>query len=214
MVPDHSFFEALVACLVAIAPKDHYKRLDEGSIVLKLSKTFTFCKEGVLLEGESSPIRSDIVIYGTGYRGDEKINNMFKSEYFRSIAVGSTSTTLPLYREVIHPKIPQLAVLGYSESLSNLYTTEIRAKWITHFMDGGFRLPCSKAMQKDVLEWEKYMKRYSRGYFRRSCISVLNIWYNDQLCKDMGCNPRRKNGFFAELFEVYGPGDYANLHPK
>jgi dimethylaniline monooxygenase (N-oxide forming) len=98
--------------------------------------------------------------------------------------------------------------------LSNLYTTEIRAKWITHFMDGGFRLPCIKAMQKDVLEWEKYMKRYSRGYFRRSCISVLNIWYNDQLCKDMGCNPRRKNGFFAELFEVYGPGDYANLHPK
>ncbi|KAM0862525.1 hypothetical protein ACQ4PT_045185 [Festuca glaucescens] len=214
MVPDHSLFEALVACLVAIAPKDHYKRLDEGSIVLKQSKTFTFCKEGVLLEGESSPTRSDIVIYGTGYKGDEKINNMFKSEYFRSIAVGSTSTTLPLYRECIHPKIPQLAVLGYSESLSNLYTTEVRAKWLTHFMDGGFRLPSIKAMQKDVLVWEKFMKRYSRGYFRRSCISILNIWYNDQLCKDMGCNPRRKNGFFAELFEVYGPGDYANLHPK
>jgi dimethylaniline monooxygenase (N-oxide forming) len=54
----------------------------------------------VLLEGESSPIKSDIVIYGTGYKGDQKINDMFTSKYFRSIAVGSTSTTVPLYRLV------------------------------------------------------------------------------------------------------------------
>uniref|UniRef100_A0ACD5W1I8 Uncharacterized protein n=1 Tax=Avena sativa TaxID=4498 RepID=A0ACD5W1I8_AVESA len=214
MVPDHSLFEALVTCSVATAPKDHYKRLEEGSIVLKKSKTFTFCKEGVFLEGESSPMKTDIVIFGTGYKGDEKINDMFKSKYFRSIAAGSTSTTVPLYRECIHPKIPQLAVLGYSQSLANLYTTELRAKWLTNFMDGGFRLPSIEAMQKDVLEWEKFVKCYSIGYFRRSCIGILNIWYNDQLCKDMGCNPRRKKGFLAELFEVYGPGDYANLHPK
>jgi len=66
-------------------------------------------------------------------------------------------------------------------------------------------------MQKDVLEWEKYMKRYCGRYFRRSSIMILNTWYNDQLCRDMGCNPRRKKGFFSELFELYGPGDYANL---
>ncbi len=98
MVPDHSLFEALITCLVAITPKDHYKRLEEGSIVLKKSKTFSFCKEGVLVEGQSSPIKSDIVIFGTGFRGDQKIKEMFTSEYFQSIAVGSASTTVPLYR--------------------------------------------------------------------------------------------------------------------
>jgi dimethylaniline monooxygenase (N-oxide forming) len=98
MVPEHSLFEALVTCLIAITPKDHYKRLDEGSIILKKSKTFTFCKEGVLVEGESSPIKSDIVIFGTGFKGDQKIKDMFVSEYFQSIAVGPTSSTLPLYR--------------------------------------------------------------------------------------------------------------------
>lgn len=98
MVPEHSFFEALATCLIAITPKDHYKRLDEGSIVLKKSKTFSFCKEGVVVEGESSPIKSDIVIFGTGFKGDQKITNMFTSEYFQSIAVGPISSTVPLYR--------------------------------------------------------------------------------------------------------------------
>ena len=98
MVPEHSFFEALATCLIAITPKDHYKRLDEGSIVLKKSKTFSFCKEGVLVEGESSPIKSDIVIFGTGFKGDQKITNMFTSEYFQSIVVGPISSTVPLYR--------------------------------------------------------------------------------------------------------------------
>lgn len=81
-------------------------------------------------------------------------------------------------------------------------------------MDGGFRLPSVAAMQKDVLEWEKWMRRYAGGrYLRRSCIGVLHIWYNDQLCLDMGCDPRRKKSFLEELFGVYGPGDYADLHP-
>ncbi|KAK3143102.1 hypothetical protein QOZ80_4BG0358390 [Eleusine coracana subsp. coracana] len=214
MVPDHSLFEALAMCLVAFEPKDYYKRLEEGSIILKKSKTFSFCKEGLLVEGQSSPIKSDAVIFGTGFRGDQKIKDMFISEYFRGVSVGSASTTVPLYRECIHPKIPQLAILGYSESTANLYTAELGAKWLAHFLDDGFRLPDIASMEKDVLEWEKYMKRYAGPYFRRSCIGLLPIWYNDQLCKDMGCNPRRKKCFIEELFGVYSPSDYADLQPK
>jgi dimethylaniline monooxygenase (N-oxide forming) len=222
MVPDHSLFQALAAATIAITPKDHYKRLDEGSIVLKKSKTFSFCKDGVVVvEGEPSSsasapaaaavVKSDVVIFATGFKGDDKIRDMFTSEYFRGVAVGSASTTVPLYRECIHPRIPQLAVLGYSESISNMYTSDVRAKWLARFLDGGFRLPSVAAMHRDVLAWEKCIKRYSGRYFRRSSILLLHTWYNDQLCRDMGHNPRRKKGFFSELFDVYGPGDYAGL---
>lgn len=98
MVPDHSFFEGMVGCWVELAPKDHYKNLEEGSILVEKSKTFSFCKEGVLVEGESTLVKSDIVIFGTGFNGDQNIKSMFTSKYFQSILSGSTSMTLSLYR--------------------------------------------------------------------------------------------------------------------
>jgi dimethylaniline monooxygenase (N-oxide forming) len=44
MVPDHSLFQALASANISKTPKNHYKRLEEGSIVLKKSETFSFCK--------------------------------------------------------------------------------------------------------------------------------------------------------------------------
>lgn len=112
-------------------------------------------------------------------------------------------------RQCIHPEIPQVAVIGFSESVSNLYTSEMRCRWVSELLDGTFELPSIEEMKKDVERWDEYMKEYSGGYYRRSCIGSLHIWYNDQLCKDMGWNPRRKKGFIADLFHPYGPFDYS-----
>lgn len=85
--------------------------------------------------------------------------------------------------------------------------------WLAHFLDQKIQLPTIKEMEKEGFMWEKYMKRYSgKNYgFRRSCIGALHIWNDDQLCKDLGYNPRRKKGFLSDLFEPYGPADYLEL---
>ena len=84
-------------------------------------------------------------------------------------------------------------------------------RWLAHFLKGGFKLPRIQEMEADVARWAKYMKHYMVEYHRGFSISTVHIWHNDQLCKDMKCNPRRKKGYFAELFEPYGTMDYTNL---
>ncbi|KAJ8753156.1 hypothetical protein K2173_017726 [Erythroxylum novogranatense] len=213
IIPKCSFFEDISSCLTCLLPDKYYEKVEEGSIVIKKSKTIRFCKEGLIIEGEFKPVVSDIVIFATGYRGDQNLREIFESQFYQdSIRHGGLSNSIiPLYRQVIHPRIPQLAVIGYAESLSTLFATEIRCQWLAHFLDGKFQLPAITEMEKTVSTWENFMRKHTRGS-RRACISNTHIWNNDQLCKDMGYNHRRKKGFFADLFLLYGPRDYAGLN--
>ncbi|XP_021867287.2 probable flavin-containing monooxygenase 1 [Spinacia oleracea] len=203
MVPEHSFLQAMNSCSVVTAPVGFYDNVEKGSIMLKRSQTFSFHKEGVLLRDSIGPIKSDLVIYATGFEGDKKLRDIFLSSEFQKYLTGSFNDTAPLFRECIHPRIPQLAVIGFSEAFSNLFTSEIRCRWLFELLDGKFKLPNIQEMEKDMSVWNNSM------YYRRPCIGAMHIWYNDQLCKDMGLNPKRKNGIWAEYFEPYGPMDYA-----
>ncbi|KAF3641374.1 hypothetical protein T459_33549 [Capsicum annuum] len=193
-------------CSMVNVPEGFYDRVEEGSIkLIKKAENFGFSKEGIVFEGQAEPVKFDLVILATGFKGIDKLKHIFESPNYQEFIAGSDdSTTVPLYRECIHPLIPQLAIIGFSESLSNLFTSEIRC------LDGKFKLPSIEVMEKDIGEWDKYKKRYSyRKYYRRSCIGALHIWHTDQLCKDIGWNPKRKKGRLAEWFQPYGPQDYS-----
>uniref|UniRef100_J3MZV4 Flavin-containing monooxygenase n=1 Tax=Oryza brachyantha TaxID=4533 RepID=J3MZV4_ORYBR len=102
-----------------------------------------------------------------------------------------------------------MAVVGYSEGATNIHTCEMMAKWVARLLDGAFRLPGVRRMEESVAEWGRYMRRSGGAeHFRRSCLASVGIWYNDQLCRDMGCNPRRKKGLLAEWFHPYVAVDY------
>lgn len=209
IVPEHSFLNELSSCLISLVPEGFYDRVGEGSIKLKKAKSFGFSKEGIVLEGQAEPIKSDLVILATGFKGIDKLKHIFESPRFQDFIAGTDDSAVPLYRECIHPRIPQLAIIGFSESIANLYTSEIRCRWLAELLDGKFKLPSIKVMEEDIAEWDTYKKRYSYlKNYRRSCIGALHIWYNDQLCKDMGWNPKRKKGLLAEWFDPYGPMDY------
>lgn len=116
-----------------------------------------------------------------------------------------------MIRECIHPRIPQLAIIGFSDGISSLYTSEMRCQWLAALLNGAFKLPDIKEMQEDIAKWDEYMKQSQEEYHFRSFLGAFEIWYNDQLCKDMGVNPKRKKGFLANLFQAHGPSDYAQI---
>ncbi|KAK6160804.1 hypothetical protein DH2020_004185 [Rehmannia glutinosa] len=210
MVPQHSFLKQICSCMFMVLPQQFYDRVKEGSLVLQKSRVLGFYENGLILDNVvAAHLETDIVILATGYKSDAKIANIFTSIDFKKCILGSSA---PFYRECIHPRIPQLAIMGYSESPATLFTFELRSKWIAHFLAGKFRLPPIREMEENVEKWEKNARRYSRENYKRACVGVmLQIHCNDQLCKDMGCNPRRKKWLFSEFFSPYHPSDYANI---
>ncbi|KAF2302378.1 hypothetical protein GH714_035383 [Hevea brasiliensis] len=148
MVPKHSFLQEINSCTVSTIPDKFYDKVEEGSIILKKAPSFSFCKEGINVDGEDQTLETDLVILATGFKGDKKLKDIFMSAMFQECLVGSPTTAIPLYRECIHPQIPQLAVIGFSESLSNLYTSEIRSRWLAELLDGTFKTPSIKEMEE------------------------------------------------------------------
>ncbi|TXG65009.1 hypothetical protein EZV62_012003 [Acer yangbiense] len=188
MVPRHSFLEDINSCLISTVFEKFYDSVEEGNIILKKSQSFSFCEEVILVDGETTPLKTDLVILATGFRGDKKLKDIFVSQTFQDYIVGSPSETLPLYRlaftyiEIIKCRIPHEKTC----EIPYLKLAEMRVRWLGELLDGAFKVPSIKEMEKDTVEWDLYMKRYSNRYYRRSCIGALHIWYNDQLCKDMG----------------------------
>lgn len=82
-------------------PDNFYEKVEEGSIILKKPKGFQFCREGLVIDGENEPLKTDLVIFATGYRGDEKLKSMFHSPTFQNYIMGSPTSTVPLYRYLI-----------------------------------------------------------------------------------------------------------------
>ncbi|KAK1296810.1 putative flavin-containing monooxygenase 1 [Acorus calamus] len=91
-------------------------------------------------------------------------------------------------RECIHPRIPQLAIIGFLESPSSLFPAEMRCKWLSHLLGGGFKLPSVKSMEAEVAKWERYIRRSARTW----------VWSHN-----------RKKGFLSDWLSPYGPADYA-----
>ena len=100
MIPKHSFLLDISSCQIGLLPENFYDKVEEGSIVLKKSQSFSFCKEGLIINGETQPLKADLVILATGYKGDQKLMKMFESQIFQKYIVGSASSIVPLYRFV------------------------------------------------------------------------------------------------------------------
>ncbi|KAL6652035.1 hypothetical protein ACP70R_010960 [Stipagrostis hirtigluma subsp. patula] len=210
MVPEESFSASIAACRLGVLPDGFYDRVEDGSIVIRRARSsWGFCADGLVLDGTGERVAADVVVLATGYRGDDKLRAMFVSPRLGEMVAGGAA---PLYRQCVHPRIPQMAVVGYSDSLTSVYPYEMMAKWVAHLLDGAFRLPAVARMERSAAEWGEYARTHGGGGGRQGpCIGAINTWFNDELCRDMGYEPRRKKVILAEWLQPYGPADYAGI---
>lgn len=204
--PDHPFEEDYASCQMPMLPENFFEEADKGHIKFKKAQKWWFCNNGVQFD-DGTELEADVVILATGYEGKEKLLQLLPESY--STLMINPSNYLPLYRATIHPMIPNMAFVGYIESLCNLSTGELRCKWLASLADKKFKLPSVEKMLEQSNEEIQVLKRSTR-FYQKQGISTYIINHGDEMCKDMGVNPWRKKNWLLEAFSPYVSHDYAN----
>ncbi|PHT42621.1 putative flavin-containing monooxygenase 1 [Capsicum baccatum] len=203
--PEHPFEEDYASCQMAILPENFFTEADKGKIVFKRTSKWWFWEGGVEFE-DSTKLEADVVILATGFDGNKKLKAILPDP-FRSL-VEFPSGMIPLYRGTIHPLIPNMAFVGYLESVSNLHSAEIRCIWLSRLVDDLFKLPSVEKMLEQITQEMEIMKRTTR-FYKRNCISTFSINHSDEICQEMGWQFWRKTNWLAEAFSPYNSQDYA-----
>ncbi|XP_023750753.1 probable flavin-containing monooxygenase 1 [Lactuca sativa] len=202
--PEHPFEEDYASCQMAILPEKFFPEVEKGKINFKKTSNWWFSEGGVEFD-DNTKLDADLVILATGYDGKKKLKDILP-EPFKSF-LQFPSGMLPLYRGTIHPLIPNMAFIGYVESVSNLHTSEIRCKWLANLVDDKFELPSTEKMLEQITTEMEIMKKSTR-FYKRTCISTYSINHTDEICQEMGWNSWRKKSWLAEAFSPYNSRDY------
>ncbi|KAI4344650.1 hypothetical protein L6164_011849 [Bauhinia variegata] len=202
--PEHPFVEDYASCQMAIMPENFFSEAEKGKILFKRASKWWFWNGGIEFE-DNSKLEADVVVLATGFDGKKKLKTILP-EPFRSL-LEYPSGLMPLYRGTIHPLIPNMAFVGYIESVSNLHSSEIRSMWLSHLLDNKFKLPSVENMLSQTLKEIEVMKRSTR-FYKRHCISTYSINHADEMCQDMGWSSWRKKNWISEAFIPYGSEDY------
>jgi dimethylaniline monooxygenase (N-oxide forming) len=146
--PDHKLLEAHPTVSAELL-----SRLGHGDIAVK-PNVDRFAGGRTVRFADGSEEEIDLVVYCTGYR----INFPF----FDESLISAADNRLPLYRRVASVEHPGLYFIGFIQPLGAIMPlAEAQAEWVGDLLDGGGTLPSPSAMQAEIVEAEKKMrKRY------------------------------------------------------
>ncbi|NII25959.1 NAD(P)-binding domain-containing protein [Pseudoflavitalea sp. X16] len=205
MVPEHRI-EDQISCSLGVAPEGFYEKVRSGRIQAK--KTEILRMEGrqvILNNGET--ITPDVLIFGTGFTQELP----FLEEGYRKLIVSSHGP-YRLFRNIIHPLVPQLGFVGFNSSLFTTLTSEVAANWLVRYMENRLPLPSVKASNEEM-EYMHQWRRHGRpiaAEFSGTCIAPFNYMHLDRLMKDMGL-PTKCTRWPHEYLKPINPADYHQL---
>ena len=183
-----------------------YRLLRKGIVKPLRTQVIGYTPKGVGLENGST-VAADVVILATGWKTDysflpvkARANIKFEEDGFY------------LYRQMVHPNVPNLLFIRAAATFSNILTQNLQARWLGELIKGNHRLPVRETMLQEIEETKNWKRKWMPdGPSRGARLALHMQHYHDYLLKDFGEIPRRKAGIFApfkELFAPYQPSDY------
>ena len=194
----------------AMLPRpEFYRSLRNGEIHPQKTEIAEYTPTGLVLKnGESIDV--DTVVFATGWKSDY----CFLPAQLRT-RLNFEKDGLYLYRQMVHPDVPNLVFIGQAATVINILTYNLQVRWLCELIKGRHRLPRRQDMRDNIEEikaWKRKRLPFSRGRSARLIFHIQH--YHDELLKDFGANPHRKTGIFAwfkEIFAPYQPSDYRTI---
>ncbi|KAI0859203.1 hypothetical protein F4860DRAFT_483455 [Xylaria cubensis] len=115
-----------------------------------------------------------------------------------------------------------IAFTGMVSNFSNAITAHLSGLWISAYFEGKLAIDPAAVVDDEVAletlqyetlllnRWGKW--RYPTDWGHKNPNFIFDaVPYFDLLQRDLGLNPHRKKGWFAEMTEPYGPDDYDDV---
>ena len=204
MVPTHRI-EDQISCSLGVAPEGFYEKVRSKAIDAKQTEIVRMEGKNILLtNGET--ITPDLLVCGTGFTQELPL---LEESYRKLIITGKGQYRL--FRNIIHPLVPQLGFVGFNSSLFTTLTSEVAAHWLVAYAENKLSLP-SVAGINDDMEYMDQWRQQGRpiaGEFSGTCVAPFNYMHLDTLMKDMGLRVKLSRWPSAYLKPI-NPADY---HP-
>lgn len=206
MLPEKPLIESIRAT-INIAPNNLFKYIRSQKIHTHKTSITLFVENGVeLASGEK--LNADVVVLGTGFR---QALPFFEDKY-RCQCVDEEGY-FHLYRNLIHPNVPNLAFVGYNTGLSASLTSDIGARWLVELVKGHISLPAKEKLIAEMeadLEWRK---SYGYAGYGGTCFFSSTFHYLDTLLHDMGL-PARQIGSIGAVMQPLNSQAYSNVREQ
>jgi len=128
MVPQHRI-EDQISCSLGVAPEGFYEQVQKGNIKAKRTEINRLTGKQITLQNGET-ITVDVLVCGTGFTQELP----FLEESYRKLIMDSNGR-FRLFRNIIHPLVPQLGFVGFNSSLFTTLTSEVAAHWLVRFME-------------------------------------------------------------------------------
>lgn len=144
--PDHKLLEAHPTVSAELL-----SRLGHGDIAVKPNlDRFSGGRSVRFADGSEEEI--DLVVYCTGYR--------ISFPFFDPSLIAAEGNRLPLYRRVASVEHPGLYFIGLIQPLGAIMPlAEAQSEWVADLLSGRGTLPSPAAMQAEIAEAEKKLKK-------------------------------------------------------